>query len=225
MVIKYVALIERKYKFLYEKIKRNHIFFYYIDNAKLIKRGRVPKGFLSSNTAYMLVYKNLTTDWRTNATKKMKLKKSDTEANISSNTTSLENFKDKMDIVDETKLKNDTEDAPLIQDVSLIQEGDLEKISKLELENKTEIDEAVTSQKIDMIFMDKNKTIENVDTNGCKNKYDSLPHNKIQSIKQPIVKVVKLDYKQLNGAAHRAMSCGERDFYEEVCFLNIDYFK
>ncbi|XP_067214471.1 ubiquitin carboxyl-terminal hydrolase 48-like isoform X2 [Linepithema humile] len=185
------------------------------DNAKPMKRGRVPKGFLSSNTAYMLVYKNLTTDWRTNATKKMKLKKSDTEANIFSDTVSLENLKDKLDIVDETKPKNDTEDA------SLIQEGDLEKISKLELENKTEIDEAMTSQKINMFFTDKNKTIENVDTNGCKNKHDSTlqqSQNKIQSIKQPIVKVVKLDYKQLNGAAHRAMSCGERDFYEEMEF-------
>lgn len=187
-----------------------------------MKRGRVPKGFLSSNTAYMLVYKNLTADWRTNAMKKMKLKKSDTEANISSNTVCLENLKDKLDVVDETKSKSDTEDA------SLIQEKNLKKISELELENKTEIDEAMTSQKIDVIDTNKNKTVESVDTNGCKNKNDSTvqqSQDKIQAIKQPIVKVIKLDYKQLNGAAHRAMSCGERDFYEEVCFLNIDYFE
>jgi len=203
-------------------MKTHTSFFSYIDNAKPMKRGRVPKGFLSSNTAYMLVYKNLTTDRRTN-TKKVKLKKSDTEAvtDISSNSVCLENLKDKLDIADETKSKTDNEDA------SLIQEGDLEKISKLELENKTE-DEVVTSQKINMFeCMDKDETIESVDTNGCKNKHDSSQQsqNKIDTIKQPIVKVVRLDYKQLNGAAHRAMSCGERDFYEEVRFLNIDYFR
>lgn len=193
-------------------------FFLYID--KSMKRGRVPKGFLSSNTAYMLVYKKLTTDWRTNATKKVKLKKSDSE--VSCDIICLEKLtvKEKSDTLDETKLKHDVEDAPLSQEEnSLIQKE--KNISILDSENITEKDESTISQKTDTLTAD--ETTETVaSTNGCKDMNDSTVEqlqNKVHCLKQPVVKVVKLDYKRLNGDAHRAMSCGERDFYEEVSFL------
>lgn len=186
-----------------------------------MKRGRVPKGFLSSNTAYMLVYKKLTVDWRTNAAKKVKLKKPDADVNVSSDTVYFEKLtvKEKSDTPNETKQKDDIEDA------SLIQEEDSKKISKVDSENVVEIDESVISKKTDTLTTDKSETVEAetvASTNGCKDSHDSSLEqlqNKVHCLKQPVVKVVKLDYKRLNGDAHRAMSCGERDFYEEVSFF------
>lgn len=186
-----------------------------------MKRGRVPKGFLSSNTAYMLVYKKSTTDCQINAMKKMKLKKPDGESNVSDESVYLERLtvKDKPDILDETKEKNNIENVPLFQEESS------EKIN-LESENKMEIHKTVVSQKTDMLTTDKIETIETVNVNGYKDKSNSVSQqiqNNIKCLKQPVVKVIKLDYKRLNGAAHRAMSCGERDFYEEVTFLKINF--
>jgi len=179
-----------------------------------MKRGRVPKGFLSSNTAYMLVYKRLTTDWRTNAAKKMKSKKLD-ETNASGDAIHMQKIiKDvKSDILDETKQKNEVEALSIQEECS-------ENISKLDLETKMESDEVAAFQKTDTPIVGKNGITESaIDTNESSNKngHDSTSQqNKVQPLKQPVVKVMKLDYKRLNGAAHRAMSCGEQDFYEEV---------
>lgn len=176
-----------------------------------MKRGRVPKGFLSSNTAYMLVYKRLTMDWRTNGAKKVKLKKPD-ETNA---------FDDAMEKPVIKDIKSDTE-VPLTQKCS-------EAVSKLNLESRTEPNEVEAPQKTDTPIVGKNGMTEPVnDTNELSSKDDDSVsqqlQSKVQYLKQPVIKVVKLDYKRLNGAAHRAMSCGEREFYEEVlhecCMLN-----
>ncbi|XP_070155965.1 ubiquitin carboxyl-terminal hydrolase 48 isoform X1 [Polyergus mexicanus] len=191
------------------------------DNVKPMKRGRVPKGFLSSNTAYMLVYKKSTTDCQINAMKKIKLKKPDVESNVSDESVYLERLtvKDKPDILDETKQKDNIENVPLFQEESS------ENILNLESENKMEMHKTVVSQKTDMLTMDKIGTIETVvNANGYKDKPNSASQqieNKVECLKLlPVAKVIKLDYKRLNGAAHRAMSCGERDFYEEMEFEN-----
>ncbi|XP_011643661.1 ubiquitin carboxyl-terminal hydrolase 48-like isoform X2 [Pogonomyrmex barbatus] len=189
-------------------------------NDKSMKRGRVPKGFLSSNTAYMLVYKKLTADWRTNAAKKMKLKKPDAEVNVSSDVVCSEKFtvQEKSNSSDEIKEKHDVEDVPSIQEESS------DKIPKLNAEDKIERDDSAISEKTDILTTDTSETIETVaSTNGCKDVHDPTLdelQNKVHCLKQPVVKVVKLDYKRLNGDAHRAMSCGERDFYEEMEFEN-----
>lgn len=202
--------------------KPEFFFLFFLDNVKPMKRGRVPKGFLSSNTAYMLVYKKLTTDWPVSATKKMKLKKFDAEVSVSGNPVNLERLtvKDQSDTSDEAEQKNG------VGDVSPTEEGSPERIPKLEPENKIEVDESVASQNIDAPML-KNETVETVvNTDECKDKCDPVVQqlqNKIQHPKKPIVKIVKLDYKRLNGAAHRAMSCGERDFYEEVRYRFLRY--
>lgn len=139
--------------------------------------------------------------------------------NVSSDTVYFEKLtvKDKSDTPNETKQKHDIEDAPLIQ------EEDPKKISKVDSEHVVEMDESVISKKTDILITDKSETVETVaSTNGCKDD-SSLEQiqNKVHCLKQPVVKVVKLDYKRLNGDAHRAMSCGERDFYEEVRFFKI----
>lgn len=182
-----------------------------------MKRGRVPKGFLSSNTAYMLVYKKLTSDVRINAVKKVKLKKLDVEINASNDTVYCEKLAvtEKSDTEDELKQKADIEDTPLIQ------EENSEKTLKLDLENVIEINESAISEKTDTPIMGENNTEIVASTNGCKDTHESTVEQlqKIHYLKESMVKVVKLDYKRLNGDAHRAMSCGERDFYEEVKIL------
>lgn len=220
MVTTYQALCTyyKKEKLFLTCGKRKSVFLFFLYIDKSMKRGRVPKGFLSSNTAYMLVYKKLTADWRTNGVKKVKLKKLDAEVNVSSDTVSFEKLtvEEKLDETpDEAKQKHDIEDAPIIQ------EENLKKISTLDSENKMETDESTMSKKTDTLTMDNSETKTVASTNGCKDTHDSTLdqlQNKVQCLKQPVVKVVKLDYKRLNGDAHRAMSCGERDFYEEVNF-------
>ncbi|XP_036150538.1 ubiquitin carboxyl-terminal hydrolase 48-like [Monomorium pharaonis] len=194
-------------------------------NDKPMKRGRVPKGFLSSNTAYMLVYKKLTADGRTNVTKKVKLKKSDTE--VSCDTICLETLtvREKSDTLDETKQKHDIEDTSLPQEENLIIQKEKE-ISTLDSENITEKEICTISQKTDTLTVDETTEIV-ASTNGCKDTHDSTveqlqnkEQNKPHCLKQPVVKVIKLDYKRLNGDAHRAMSCGERDFTKKMEFEN-----
>jgi len=200
---------------------RKLFFYIYIYIDKSMKRGRVPKGFLSSNTAYMLVYKKLTADWRT---KKIKSKKPDAEVNASSDIAYFEKLtvKENSDTPDETKQKP-VEDTPLIQEENSI------KISKLDSENIIEMNESTISKKTDAPTTDENEIVETVvSTNGCKDTHDSTLEqlqSKVHCLKQPVVKVIKLDYKRLNGDAHRAMSCGERDFYEEVRSLDINFFR
>ncbi|XP_014488433.1 PREDICTED: ubiquitin carboxyl-terminal hydrolase 48-like isoform X2 [Dinoponera quadriceps] len=189
------------------------------DNVKPMKRGRVPKGFLSSNTAYMLVYKKLTTDYPVSVAKKMKLKKPEVEVSVSSDSVNLERLivKEKSDSSDEAQRKNG------IGNMSPTEEENPYMISKLDFENKIDSDESVVLQNTD-VSTAKNETIETiVNMDECKDTSDPIAQqlqNKIQHPKKPIVKIVKLDYKRLNGAAHRAMSCGEQDFYEEMEFEN-----
>lgn len=184
--------------------------FFFIDNVKPMKRGRVPKGFLSSNTAYMLVYKKLTADSRAVAIKKMKLKKHDTEIFDDSEKVTV---KDKFDSSDETKSKSDTEET------SLNQQEHSEKMSELnsEIETKMDISES------DSVTANKDKIAETT-SNASEDKCNSsFPQDRnLPQIKESVVKLVKLNYKQLNGAAHRAMSCGERDFYEEVRICDVN---
>jgi len=210
------------YGFSYARRQKVTFLYIYIYIDKSMKRGRVPKGFLSSNTAYMLVYKKLTADWRT---KKIKSKKLDVEVNASSDIAYFEKLtvKENSDTPDETKQKP-------VEDIPLIQEENAIKISKLDSENIIEMDESTISKKTDAPTMDENKIVETVaSTNGCKDTHDSTLEqlqSKVHCLKQPVVKVIKLDYKRLNGDAHRAMSCGERDFYEEVRYkLDINFFR
>lgn len=227
---------------------------------KPMKRGRVPKGFLSSNTAYMLVYKKLTIDCQISAMKKMKLKKPDTEVSASEDAVDSENVKgisQATDEVNEVKGKNGVEEVPLVEEItpekkskpgkngveeiSLVEETSLEKKSKPgkngieeislveeispvkksepDSEEKIERNESLVSENVDTSHVDRNIIIETIlGTEEC-HKNDAASQqlqNKILSLKKPMVKIVKLDYRRLNGAAHRAMSCGERDFYEEV---------
>ncbi|XP_020280412.1 ubiquitin carboxyl-terminal hydrolase 48-like isoform X2 [Pseudomyrmex gracilis] len=177
------------------------------DNVKPMKRGRVPKGFLSSNTAYMLVYKKLTADSRAVAIKKMKMKKHEAETNFDD----LEKVtvKDKIDSPDETKPKSDTGET------SLNQQEHSEKMSELNSGIETKMD--ISESDADSAIKDKiSETISDASEDKC----NSPQERNLPQIKESVVKLVKLNYKQLNGAAHRAMSCGERDFYEEMEFEN-----
>ncbi|XP_017788014.1 PREDICTED: ubiquitin carboxyl-terminal hydrolase 48-like [Habropoda laboriosa] len=185
------------------------------ENSKVVKRGRIPKGFLSSNTAYMLVYKRATVERRTNNTKKNKQKKLDTDLNSDDDVMIIETVgvKEKSDSSDEGKRK--------IECISVSPDLEISgKIPKLDLEDKQEIEiseqspqddavETVTFTKVDSNFDEQN---------GKHDEFDDKENQQDVQMKKPFVKNTKVDYKRLNGAAHRAMSCGERDFYEEMEF-------
>ncbi|XP_061940511.1 ubiquitin carboxyl-terminal hydrolase 48 isoform X2 [Apis cerana] len=184
------------------------------ENSKIIKRGRIPKGFLSSNTAYMLVYKKVTSEKRINNTKKNKLKKLDTETNSNYNTMHEENIvivKEKSVSLDEGKCKYDT--------ISVSDVNNSEKMLKLGIETKQEMEISKVSENIVMeVSVREESTFD--EQNGKHYEFDNKENQHDIFIKKSLPKVVKIDYKRLNGAAHRAMSCGERDFYEEMEFEN-----
>lgn len=169
------------------------------ESTKNMKRGRVPKGFLSSNTAYMLVYKKLTIEQKLGNGKKLKTKKTDSECNSCSDSVSLERLtvKDRSDSSDEGKRKNGTDDFKDIESPG--------KMMKIEADCKMEVDGVVTGK--------------NYNSDAVKDDKSST-----EQPKKIVTKNTKLDYKLLNGAAHRAMSCGERDFYEEVCICDFSIF-
>lgn len=146
--------------------------------SKVMKRGRVPKGFLSSNTAYMLVYKRLTADNKNPSTgKRGKTRKfNDGETNNTGNAGQLDSLVDFTDI--------DTKETP-----------------RLSPEEKKIIN-GIVGYHPPTISPEPDTIIK---------KIEDPPQEP-----PPASKNVKLDYRLLNGDAHRNMSCGEHDFYENV---------
>ncbi|XP_076627631.1 ubiquitin carboxyl-terminal hydrolase 48 isoform X2 [Colletes latitarsis] len=182
------------------------------ETSKIVRRGRIPKGCLSSNTAYMLVYKKVTVEWRMNNGKKTKSKKGEIETN--NHNTEMFIDKEKPDSSDERQRKN----GP---DSTVSDSSGPDEVLELDTENKMDAEtEALSSQditvqeKITSLMLD-----SNIDEhNGKHYESDNREDQHEAQIKKSFANNTKLDYKQLNGAAHRAMSCGERDFYEEMEF-------
>ncbi|XP_076161191.1 ubiquitin carboxyl-terminal hydrolase 48 isoform X2 [Ptiloglossa arizonensis] len=184
------------------------------ETSKTIRRGRIPKGFLSSNTAYMLVYKKVTTEWRINNGKKTKSKKVETDTNSHSTETFIN--KEKPDSSDDGQRKNGPDS--IIPDSS-----GPEEIVELNTENKMDIEiEISSSQDVTAQEMLTSATVDSStdEQNGKHYESDNKEGQPEAQTKKLFPKIAKIDYRQLNGAAHRAMSCGERDFYEEMEFEN-----
>lgn len=187
-----------------------------IENSKVVKRGRIPKGFLSSNTAYMLVYKKVTPEKRISTTKKNKQKRLDGETNIINDVIPMERtvvVKETSDSLDEEKRKCDS--ISVISDVS-----DTGKILKLDTEMKEQVETSKASPETVTMEVPVKLVSTSDEQNGKQYEFDNKENQHDAHMKKLVVKDVKLDYKRLNGAAHRAMSCGERDFYEEVNIFN-----
>ncbi|XP_015430229.1 PREDICTED: ubiquitin carboxyl-terminal hydrolase 48-like [Dufourea novaeangliae] len=183
-----------------EKMQNKRIEDSVNDTTKVVKRGRIPKGCLSSNTAYMLVYKRVPMDGRINYSKKNKLRKP--EADTTTRNIITHSEIDKSDSSDEGKRKNGPDSTVSNLDTP-------GKVLKLDGENRIDTELAVSSHDVDFASNERN------------GKYDESDNKENQleaEIKRPLAPGTKVDYKRLNGAAHRAMSCGERDFYEEMEF-------
>ncbi|XP_066597829.1 ubiquitin carboxyl-terminal hydrolase 48-like isoform X2 [Prorops nasuta] len=150
------------------------------ENAKTVKRGRIPKGFLSSNTAYMLVYKKLTVESKM---RKVRSKGLEMEAN---------NYGDSMDI-------------------ERLTVGDISDSSD---EGKSKIDENKDEMEMDV------KPLDTAKEESFRSLYQDKEEedNCKKQGKRFCQGDSKVEYRLLNGATHRAMSCGERDFYEEMEF-------
>lgn len=203
-------------------IKCVSCFFSPADNSKVVKRGRVPKGFLSSNTAYMLVYKKVTNDGRMNNGKKTKVKKVEAESNSHNDIAHMERLtvKDKSDSPDDGKRKN----GPDSTVPDLCSTG---KILKLDMDDKMDTETLVSSS--DNVTAKEEEAPAAVDStsderNGKHYESDNKENHHEMPVKKSFMKNAKVDYKQLNGDAHRAMSCGERDFYEEVGKLHLSFY-
>lgn len=166
----------------------------------------------------MLVYKKVTPEKRTNSTKKNKLKKLDGETNSNNDATSTEKIliKEKSDSLNADNQKCDK--MLVVSDMN-----NSEKISRFDVKVEQEVETLRASPKNIMEHSEKTDLTFD-EQNGKHYEFDNKENKLNVILKKPIVKIVKLDYKRLNGAAHRAMSCGERDFYEEVDMFNIFFY-
>lgn len=161
----------------------------------------------------MLVYKKVTTEWRINNGKKTKSKKVETDTNSHSTETFIN--KEKPDSSDDGQRKNGPDS--IIPDSS-----GPEEIVELNTENKMDIEiEISSSQDVTAQEMLTSATVDSStdEQNGKHYESDNKEGQPEAQTKKLFPKIAKIDYRQLNGAAHRAMSCGERDFYEEVRLL------
>ena len=202
--------------------------------TKVVKRGRVPKGFLSSNTAYMLVYKRLTAENKQPSSgKRGRLKKHhDGEINNAGNTVQLERLTvgdraiESQMSSDEGMDKNLTEASSSVANsnscsASSASCGSNSSRCSPSSVKKTHLDGENSTMEVDEGQAPEQKPV----MNGIADYHDEDPMSveetddeKKSNIEQTadIAKNVKIEYRLLNGDAHRNMSCGERDIYEDV---------
>ncbi|XP_043280492.1 ubiquitin carboxyl-terminal hydrolase 48-like isoform X2 [Venturia canescens] len=201
--------------------------------TKVVKRGRVPKGFLSSNTAYMLVYKRLIVDGKQGTAGKRGKVKKPAETESSNNTSQLEKLT-VTELAGDGQITEDGKRKNCADISSLMSVGNSSSSP-----NKTKVDSsrtnAVKKKKLDddgeMMDVDKPETKPLLSPEqknlingiiGCNSieSHELEPKNvKVETIVQEAVtKNAKIEYGLLNGDAHRNMSCGERDHYEDLEF-------
>lgn len=142
----------------------------------------------------MLVYKRVTPEWRANNVKRNR-KKLEAETNSNSDT------------ISEGKGKDEPSSSSESSGSEQVLKFDVEnKIEEKTSEPSTEKDQII-SARVDCTFDEPNG--KHYESDNKENQHEVQP-------KKPFTRGGRIDYKRLNGAAHRAMSCGERDFYEEV---------
>lgn len=169
--------------------------------AKNSKRPtRVPKGCMSSNSAYTLVYKRASATGRSDS-KDTNLKKTDVDASTSEGSSSNDSNSD-----NQREFKRKNSDSIRIADCKKTW---VQKKRKMDANKNAGIDGDE--------FLMENK--ENADKCNAASNYETtseeVPKVESNSDAAPQWKLND-DYSSLNGAAHRAMGCRERDAYETV---------
>ncbi|XP_015114794.1 ubiquitin carboxyl-terminal hydrolase 48 [Diachasma alloeum] len=164
------------------------------DNGKVAKRSRVPKGFLSSNTAYMLVYKKNLGDGKARRPldngKRKETSDSDSSGPIFSPVK-----KSKLKRKGRKKIRGDEEG---LDDHNSVDEG------KDGVMNDEDLKE-------EGIFCGKEEVERCLSPPGARD-------DKNGEIELTMKENYHKNYQMLNGDAHRAMGCGERDYYEAMEF-------
>ncbi|XP_023289479.1 ubiquitin carboxyl-terminal hydrolase 48 [Orussus abietinus] len=201
-----------------EKMQNKRIEDGITETTKNVKRGRVPKGFLSSNTAYMLVYKRLPFDAKVAASRKGKVKKSDTEGNGNGSTqlekiSTLGNFSP-VEITEDGKRKSPDQNSSKVIECS-----SPEKKSKMDME-KMETDVSPVPNSIQGPSVIEPPIVDEAESQTVDTSEISVPgHAKMEERhKKVITESSGIDYSTMNGETHRTMSCGQRDFLEEMEF-------
>ncbi|XP_053599111.1 ubiquitin carboxyl-terminal hydrolase 48 [Microplitis demolitor] len=195
------------YQFSDDKVERMHnkrIEDGINDGGGKVKKTKILKGCLSSNSAYMLVYKRLSKE-RSAAKESLKL---NDRNNLADDEIFKDNDNDKnkikikdLNITDNGKRKEpvdlDPDDSPSLFSPSKKYKSDDDQVNDKEFDELMEVGDKnshVKSAVRKIAFDDKvNQEVNDVDSWEKK-------------------------YRSLNGDAHRAMSCCKRDYYENLEF-------
>lgn len=164
------------------------ILYTYLENGKAAKKVRIPKGFFSSNTAYMLVYKR--TSNHVDSSKKSIVKKL--------NHSALNHIVDLQN--PSVTLIRDSVNVGNIKGKRFLKEKSTDEIQVLEKKLKFENEDS----KNDSRYNNKENANGSHSFNG-----ESDNENKHEIVEAVKESKEKLDFK--------TMSCGQRDAYENVC--------
>lgn len=163
----------------------------------------------------MLVYKRVNDAARGSASRRSRLRRFESET---SNTQLVENLNlnhsNQTEITNDEKVFNDCDSN--IQDSEIVVKEENNFVENATCDTKEVPQEPDSSMELESA--DDAAAIPVLDSQKndvTKFPEDNRPNSEVCT-STIISKNPKIDYKTLNGAAHRAMSCGQRDFYEEV---------
>ncbi|XP_034947746.1 ubiquitin carboxyl-terminal hydrolase 48-like [Chelonus insularis] len=212
------------------------------DNGKPLKKGRVLKGCLSSSTAYMLVYKRLSAEAKVRKGNKSGKQKDDNHilsSNLNKNEIKDQVFETSIKESgsgsgENSKRKDSSDESPLI--FSPIKKHKSEKDEEHHQHKTIDKEKNGKSDRNDIATVVKrlNFDSESMNKKVCKNIQDYENTNNNDKKHKTVPEELNLEkdltcdelkrnnwektYQTLNGDAHRAMSCHDRDRYEELEF-------
>lgn len=228
----YLGNCFQTFEAFFQKTRKFEYIFVDLDTTtKVVKRGRVPKGFLSSNTAYMLVYKRIIADGKAGTGGKRGKGKKQAETESLNNTPQLEKLT-VTELVGDGEITEDGKRKNCVDISSLLSVG-----NALSGPTRTKVESCRTNAVKKTKFDDNFETMD-VDESETKPRLSPEQKNLINGIigfnssesrqaepkvaktgplvQEVVIKNAKIEYGLLNGDAHRNMSCGERDQYEDV---------
>lgn len=194
------------------------------DGGKPAKRGRILKGCLSSNTAYMLVYKKLPADSKAKRILKVSKHQKEVMNHVAATSSTKSTRETTPEPCENSKRKesSDLDDSPYSPVKKLKPNTETNHCTTIKHENNSNDESSgdLDKRKIDEKHLDSqmSKAVKKIDLDDVAAlEINDDKNNKIND--QPDIKNNwAKNYQLLNGDAHRAMSVGERDHYESIEF-------
>lgn len=176
------------------------------ENGKIPKKNKVPKGCLSSNAAYMLVYKKISPELKFKKKIDKRNNKKD-DFNVKNDTAGLEQTSE-----NNKRKESDSDSSDNI--FSPVKKVKTKHNNRRKKNNNNNNSTDENNKKNSSSSNDENSDSKNIEK--LKNIKEEIPMDVDET--KDVDNLLHKNYQLLNGDAHRAMSCSQRDFYEAAEF-------